>query len=133
MICRGCSQESHHVRTIVDKNGEFYDICANANCGQLSSMDAYVPDVYLKSSGQKFANLCDEMGRPYEISSKRHKKEVMDKLGVSEAGDTVNGAPYGSKTWVEGSRDYRRKQFERDRPMIRETYQRYLDNVRKKR
>lgn len=129
MICRGCNQESHQVRTIVD-GGQFYDSCPR--CSDLSSMDAYMPDAYLGHIGQKFESLCDDMGRPYEIQSKRHKKEVMDRLGVSEAGDRVNGAPYGTKSWIEGTRDYRRKQFDKERPAIRETYKRYLDNARRK-
>lgn len=90
-----------------------------------------LPDVYLEKSGQKFANLTDKMGRPYEITSKRHKKRVMDSLGVQEAGGTFNGAPFGTKTWVDGTRAYRKKQFEKDRPMIREAYSRYLAEVKK--
>lgn len=100
-------------------------------CG-LEGAGPTIPDVYFTHSGQKFANLCDKMGRPIEITSKRHKKEVMDKLGVQEAGDRVHGATYGGKSWIEGSRDYRKRQFEKERPVIRETYKRYMDNVRKR-
>lgn len=129
-MCKGCgNQDAWHLRAVFDaKSNEKYEMCDR--CGLQGQGDG-VPDVYLERSGQKFANLCDKMGRPYEIRSKRHKKEVMDKLGVSEAGDLVNGAPYGTKSWIEGTRDYRRKQFEKDRPMVRETYKRYLDKVKK--
>jgi hypothetical protein len=128
MMCNGCgNQSAYHVRTYVNQ-GQMLDIC-NA-CSEIALIDASVPDVYLGKIGQTFKNLADEMGRPYEIKSKRHKKEIMDKLGVSEAGDTVNGAPYGSKSWIEGTRDYRRKQFEKDRPGIRETYRRWKEKGR---
>lgn len=83
--------------------------------------------MYLGHVGQKFENLCDDMGRPYEITSKRQKKQVMDRLGVSEAGDRVNGAPYGSKTWIEGTREFRRKQFDNERPKIRETLRQWKE------
>lgn len=126
MICAGCGNENAWHKYIVE-NREICDGCGLEGAG------AGVPDVYLARSGQTFANLCDESGRPYEISSKRHKKEVMDKLGVREAGDSVNGAPFGTKSWIDGTRDFRKKQFDADRPRIRETYRRYLDNVRKRR
>jgi hypothetical protein len=124
-----CTHEGswHSLSRIID--GEVVTICNF--CG-LEGAGPSVPDVYLGRTGQTFGNLCDEMGRPYEIQSKRHKKEIMDRLGVREAGDRVNGATFGTKTWIEGTREHRRKQFEKDRPMIRENYKRFLDNVRKK-
>lgn len=130
MICDCGNQNAYQKRIYTDREG-IQEICDQ--CGTLSVGDAATPDVYLAHSGQKFKNLCDDMGRPYEIRSKRHKKEIMDKMGVQEAGDLVNGAKYGSKSWVEGSRDYRRRQFDKERPMIRENYKRYLDNARNKR
>lgn len=122
MICRNCNNQNawHSISRYDTQTEEWIDCCDG--CG-LEGGGAVVPDVYLPRIGQKFANLCDRMGKPYEIVSKRHKKEVMDKLGVSEAGDRVNGAPSGGKSWIEGSRPYRAKQFDRiDRPMIREQY-----------
>jgi hypothetical protein len=56
----------------------------------------------------------------------------MNELGVQEAGGTFNGAPYGTKNWIDGTRSSRAKQFEKDRPMIRENYRRYLENARHK-
>lgn len=132
MICRNCGNENaYHVRTIVE-DGEMIDLCNLADCGNLSISDAGSPDVYLARAGQQFKNLCDDMGRPIPIQSKRHKKEVMDRLGVQEAAGTVNGQRFGSKSWVEGTRDYRKKSFDKDRPKIREVYKQYLDNVRRK-
>lgn len=125
MICNTCgNQEAYHVRTIYEA-GELYDSCNS--CGGFSGLSAGVPDVYLGRTGQKFQNLTDKMGNPIEITSKRHKKEVMDSLGVSEAGDRVNGAPYGSKDWISGSRDVRQKEFEKQRPIIRETWKRWKE------
>lgn len=125
MICNSCgNKEAYHVRTIYD-DGEMIDCCND--CARLSSISAGVPDVYLGHVGQKFANLTDKLGNPIEIRSKRHKKEVMDSIGVSEAGDRVNGAPYGSKDWISGSRDVRRKQFENERPRIREALKRWKE------
>lgn len=129
MICNSCKSEAYHVRSVYE-DGRVIDMCNN--CSGLSMIDTYVPDVYYNGKQTKFGALCDEMGRPYEITSKRHKAEIMNKLGVSEVGDRINGAPFGSKSWSEGSREYRKKQFDKDRPMIRETYQRYLANARRK-
>lgn len=125
-VCRGCGRDAIHIRTIVD-DGELYDQCDHPECGNLSMIHSGVPDVYLARSGQRFENLTDDMGRPIEITSKRHKKEVMTRLGVSEAGDKVNGAPWGSKDWITGSRDARRKEFAKQRPVIRETYRRWKE------
>ncbi len=111
----------------VDGRSECCDKCGATGDGQ-----AMLPDVFLERSGQRFANLCDKMGTPYTITSKRHKKRVMNELGVQEAGGTFNGAPYGTRTWVDGTRAYRKKQFEKDRPMIREAYGRYLAHARNK-
>lgn len=132
MICRSCGNpEAYHVRTICD-DGEMIDLCNKPECGNLSIADSGIPDVYLKRAGQEFSNLSDSLGRPIPIQSRRHKKEVMDRLGVSEAGGTFNGAPFGTKSWVDGTRAWRKRQFDKDRPMIRETYKRYLDNARSK-
>lgn len=131
MNCRNCNNESawHVLTTIDDETKELTDCCDR--CGLEGGGEA-IPDVFLNRAGQRFQNLCDEMGTPYEITSRKQKKEIMDRLGVSEAGDRVNGAPFGTKTWIEGSRPYRKKQFDKDRPAIREAYRRYLENARRK-
>ncbi len=119
--CRGCGRESTHIRTIVDGD-DLIDRCDHPECGNLSSIDAAVPDVFWN-------------GRPYysealdvEFTSRSQKARVMKERGLSELGTQK----LGEKSWIEGSRDYRRKQFEKDRPMIRETYKRYLENARRK-
>jgi len=121
-ICRGCNRESTHIRTFVEGDG-FIDICDHPDCGNLSSMDASIPDVFWN-------------GRPYysealdvEFTSRGQKARVMKEKGVSELGNTR----LGEKTWMEGSRDFRRKQFEKDRPMIRENYRRYLERAKRER
>lgn len=128
MTCLGCgNKDAYHVTTRFYE-GQKDERCDR--CGAIGDGSALLPDVYFSGRSQTFEALCDEMGRPYEITSKRQKKEVMKRLGVSEVGDRVNGAPFGSKNWVEGTRDARRRGFEADRPKIREIYKRYLERAR---
>jgi hypothetical protein len=47
----------------------------------------------------------------------------MKEKGVSELGNR----DLGKKTWVEGSRESRRKEFEKERPVIRETFKRWKE------
>lgn len=131
MNCSNCKNEKawHVVSRFSSETGDFEECCDA--CG-LEGAGPGMPDAYFQRAGQTFQNLCDKMGRPIEIQSKRHKQEVMNKLGVSEAGGTVNGAPYGTKNWIEGTRDYRRKQFDKDRPMIRETLKAWKEKSRAK-
>jgi hypothetical protein len=111
----------------VIEDGQPIDLCDSKDCGDLSMSDVYSPDVYLVRAGQTFKNLTDKNGVPIPIQSKRHKKQVMDELGVQEAGNTINGARYGSKSWIEGSREYRKKQFENDRPKIQKIYREWRE------
>lgn len=130
MTCRSCGNDKATlIRTIVHE-GEVIDYCRECDSSTNNSFSD--PDVYFRHSGQTFENLCDPMGKPIPIMSKRHKKEVMDKLGVSEAGDKVNGAFSTPKSWIEGSRDIRQKETAKYLPMIREQHKRYLDNMRKR-
>lgn len=116
-----CSHENAwHTRTIYE-NGALHTVCDR--CG-LEGAGEGIPDAYLGHIGQTFAALCDNMGRPIEIRSKRHKQQVMDKLGVRECPDRLSG-----KTWVDGTREYRREQFNRDRPVIRETLRRWKERA----
>lgn len=125
-ICRGCGRESIHIRTIVESD-ELIEQCDHPQCGNLAMVDAGIPDVYLSRAGQTFNNLCDNMGRPIAIQSKRHKKQIMDQMGVSEAGGTFNGAPFGTRTWIDGSRAARKREFSKERPKIRETWKRWKE------
>lgn len=120
-ICRGCGREATHIRTIIE-GLRVIDQCSHPECGNLHSIDATIPDVYWN-------------GRPYhsealgiEFTSRSQKARAMKEMGVSELGSQK----LGEKSWVEGSRDYRHKQFDKDRPAIRETYRRYLKNARGK-
>lgn len=131
MNCAGCKNEKawHVLSRISSETGEIEEFCDA--CG-LEGSGPSIPDVYFQRSGQTFQNLSDAMGKPIEIQSKRHKKEVMDRLGVKEAGGTFNGAPFGTKSWIDGTRDYRKKQFDKDRPMIRKTFQEWKERSRAK-
>ena len=87
-----------------------------------------VPDVFLPRSGMTFDALCDRMGRPIAIQSKRHKQQVMDQLGVRECPERLE-----PKTWIEGTRAYRNQQFDKDRPMIQKLHREYQERARHKR
>lgn len=125
--CSCCgATDWYEIRSYME-GAEVIDWCSG--CPQPVQVSG-VPDVYIGHAGQTFQNLTDKMGRPIEIQSKRHKKQVMDSKGLIEAGDKVNGRAYGSTSWIEGSRAYRKKQFDKDRPMIRETYKQWKEKSR---
>jgi len=126
MICRTCGNQNAYVVRTVFQESELLDFCDS--CSRISV--SWDPDVYLPKIGHKFENLCDKMGNPIEIRSKRHKAEIMREQNVSEAGDRIHGAPIEPKSWTESTRDYRKRNFSTDRPKIREIYQRYLKNAR---
>lgn len=120
MMCSGCKNEHAHQTHGYISDGVYIESCDR--CSQLSSSDASIPDVFWN-------------GRPYysealgvEFTSRSQKARVMKEMGVSELGDTK----LGQKNWIEGSRAARRKEFDKDRPMIRENYRRYLENARRK-
>lgn len=98
------------------------DQCDHPDCGNLAMVNAGVPDVFWN-------------GRPYysealdvEFTSRSQKARIMKERGLSELGDRK----LGEKNWIEGSRESRRKEFDKERPMIRENYRRYLENARRK-
>jgi hypothetical protein len=120
MICQGCQKETYQIHGYMDDQGIYKEACSE--CGNVASSDASVPDVYWN-------------GRPYysealqvEFTSRSQKARVMKERGLSELGSQK----LGEKSWTEGSRDYRKKNFEKDRPMIREAYRRYLENAKYK-
>ncbi len=115
-VCRGCGRESIHIRTMFDGE-EIRDMCDHPSCGNLHMIDSGVPDVFWN-------------GRPYfsealdcEFTSRSQKARVMKEKGVSELGNTK----IGEKNWIEGSREARKKEFDRERPVIRETLQRWKE------
>lgn len=93
------------------------DQCDHPDCGNLAMVNAGIPDVFWN-------------GRPYysqalecEFTSRSQKARVMKEKGVRELGNQR----LGEKSWVEGSREVRRKEFSKQRPMIRETWQRWKE------
>ncbi len=119
--CAGCGQESNHIRAHIEE-GKMVEQCDSPDCGNLSSIDASVPDVFWN-------------GRPYysealgvEFTSRSQKARILKERGVSELGNTK----LPEKSWIEGSREWRRKNFDKDRPMIREVLRRYRENAGRK-
>lgn len=117
MICKGCNKESHQIHGYCDEYGQYREVCADDNCGKLSSSIASIPDVFWN-------------GRPYysealecEFTSRSQKSKVMKEKGVIELGSQK----LGQKSWVDGSRLTRRKEFEKQRPMIRETLRKWKE------
>lgn len=119
MACGGCGKESHQIHGWLE-DGVYKEVCAD--CGNLASMDAAVPDVFWN-------------GRPYysealdcEFTSRSQKARVMKEKNVREMGNEK----VPMKSWTEGSRPYRKKMFDQiDRPIIRETYKRYLERAKR--
>ncbi len=118
MKCGGCGNpEAYQMHGWYDDKEGYVEVCDK--CGNLSSSEASIPDVYWN-------------GRPYysealgcELTSRSQKARVMKEKGVTELGSQK----LGNKSWVEGSREYRKKQFDKDRPHIRQTEKRIHDIV----
>lgn len=122
--CRSCgSMKWSEMRSVLE-DGVMIDWCSECSAVRADG----VPDVYLPRSGMTFGALCDKMGNPIPIQSKRHKLQVMNDLGLREHPDRLKG----DKSWVESTRDYRKKNFEQERPKIREAYKQYLQNVKRR-
>jgi len=120
MICSGCKNaDAYHVHGWYDNHLGYQEICDK--CGEVSSSDASIPDVFWN-------------GRPYysdalqvEFTSRSQKARVMKERGVSELGSQK----LTGKNWIDGSRESRRKQFEQYRPAVRETAKRIQEIVRR--
>ena len=116
IACSGCGNLSPYQKHgWYDNKTGYNEVCDK--CGVLSSSDVSIPDVFWN-------------GRPYysealecEFTSRSQKARVMKEKGVSELGSQK----LGNKSWVEGSRDVRRKEFAKERPMIRETLKRWKE------
>lgn len=116
MKCAGChNEEAYQVHGWYDQTEGYLEVCDK--CGNISSMDASIPDVFWN-------------GRPYysealgvEFTSRGQKARVMKEMGVSELGSQK----LGNKNWVEGSREYRKKQFDKDRPTIHKIQREYQE------
>ncbi len=118
MKCQGCGKQSHQIHGYCNEYGQYCEVCTE--CANLSSSDASVPDVFWN-------------GRPYysealevEFTSRSQKARVMKEKGVTELGSQK----LGQKSWVDGTRETRRKAFESQRPIIRETLKRWKETGR---
>lgn len=122
--CNACGTEDwSEIRSVIE-GSEITDSCSSCSSVRADG----IPDVYLPRSGMEFQALCDKTGKPIPIQSKRHKQQVMDEMGLSEHPDRLRGG----KTWIEGSREYRKRNFEQARPQIRAAYKQYLENVKRR-
>lgn len=126
-ICTSCgNQNAYHTRSWYNDKLDRVDQMCNA-CG-LDGPGDVVPDVYLPKIGMTFQAICDDMGNPIPVQSKQHKQQLMNERGIREHPDRLKDP----KTWIEGSRDYRKKNFEQARPKIREAYRQYLNNAKRR-
>ena len=87
MICAGCGERAYWAKTYYSRS-EKHEIC-NRCSGDL--MNTTIPDVYWPGHSHTNENLTDIMGKPYLLTSKRHKAAIMQELGVIETGDRVRG------------------------------------------
>lgn len=115
MICRACNQHASSVKSIYD-DGEIIDV----GCDRCSGVQAAVPDVYWPGHTYK----SEALG--VEFTSRGQKAQYLKDNNLTEAGDMK----MGQKSWQEGSKDYRRKQFDKDRPRIREIYRQWREKSR---
>lgn len=116
MTCEGCGNTEAY-RTMVcysirDGRSEICDRCA-----KLGSGEAILPDVYWPGGAYK----SEALG--VEFTSRAQKAKYLKDNHLSEAGDMK----LGQKSWTEGTREFRKKQFDKDRPMIRETLRQWRD------
>jgi hypothetical protein len=113
--CSACgSMDWTEIRTAME-GMEIYDCCSQCpNPVQTGG----VPDVY-------FRHPYKSESLDMEFTSKKQKANYLKSHNLSEAGDRkMSDVP-----WIEGTRSYRKRNFEKDRPMIRENYRRYLQNA----
>lgn len=116
MKCAGChNEEAYQIHGWYQEKEGYLEVCDK--CGDLSTSDACIPDVFWNN-------------RPYysealgcELTSRSQKARVMKEKGVSELGSQK----LGQKGWIEGSRDYRKRQFQGDKPKIREAFKRWKE------
>lgn len=118
---RACSEcgslDWTEIRSMIT-GSEFYDSCSEC---LVPVQTEGIQDVY-------FRHPYESQSLGVEFTSKKQKADYLKSHGLQEAGDKK----FGEKNWVEGSREYRKRNFEKARPLIRENYHRYLDNIRKK-
>lgn len=90
MKCGGCGNEGAYHLTGWMQDGVYAEVCNKCRPSD-KGVDVNVPDVFWPGQEHYNPNLCDGMGRPILLRSRRHKAEVMRKLQVQEAGDVHRG------------------------------------------
>lgn len=88
------------------EEGEIVTICDQ--CGLNGS--ANLADCYWPGHAYKSTSL------DVEFTSRGQKAKYLKEHGLSEAGDVK----FKGQNWIEGTRESRRKEFDKERPMIRE-------------
>lgn len=105
--CLNCASETFVTKKVWFEAGKLQGLCDQ--CGTFF-VDT-VADVFFKGTYKSEA-----LG--VEFTSRGQKAAYLKEHGIREAGDE----PMSTKTWIEGSRDYRKKKFDReDRPKLRQT------------
>ena len=95
MICGTCGEECYHSHVAYSDSGERMETCNN--CGNVTI--TYIPDVYWPGHVHTNPNITDRMGHPIELTSRRHKAQVMRQQGISEAGDRFHGSVSGNYSY----------------------------------
>lgn len=105
--CITCKSENYYKARVWVENGELAGMCDR--CGDFEVQT--VPDVFFKTAYKSRA-------LDVEFTSKGQKATYLKEHGLSEAGDRGS---MSEKSWTEGTREHRKKEFDRvDRPKIRE-------------
>lgn len=113
MICGACDEKhASSVKSMV-QDGKVVDV----GCDRCLGVRTSVPDVYWPGHEYK----SEALG--VEFTSRGQKAQYLKDHGLTEAGDIK----FKGQGWIEGSRDYRKRQFEKDRPKIRETYRQWRE------
>lgn len=88
MKCEGCgNEEALHIRIRYSDNGCKYEVCDR--CGNL--VQYAPPDASCPTGGYFDENLADATHRKGQwVHDKAHKKEILRRLGLEEAGSNRN-------------------------------------------
>lgn len=89
MECNNCgNQEAHISRVCFDKKLGRLESCNL--CGDISSSDVYMPDVFWNGPGYH-PGLVDKNNKPIFLYSRRQKARLMKEQNSREAGDWHHG------------------------------------------
>lgn len=105
--CLNCQSETFTNKKVWIEDGMMMNLCDQ--CGDF--FVSGVPDVFFKTAYKSRA-------LDVEFTSKGQKAAYLKEHGLSEAGDRGS---MSEKSWTEGTREHRKKEFDRiERPKIRE-------------